>query len=420
MKKVCLLTLGCKKNLADSERLLYKLESEYQFTENASQADVVIINTCGFIDSAKQENMEVIGEYHKLKNNQKIEKLIVFGCLAQLYASDVEKAFPQVDKVFGANNIEDIAEYLLLKNEDISDKRSYLTPPPSAYLKISEGCNQKCSFCAIPVIRGKQKSVQMEKVIDEAKYIKDLGYKELILIAQDTSHYGTDIYNTSKLDELMEKVSDINFDWIRLMYAYPTSFPERVLHVMAERENICKYIDIPLQHISDAILKSMKRGIDKLGTIKLIEKMKSIIPNLAIRSTFIVGYPNESREEFEDLLKFIKDAELDRVGAFTYSPQRFTSSYNLVDNISQEEKDARLSEFMLVQQKVSLMRNKRLVGKSIKVLIDGENDEFLLGRSQHDAPEIDNEILIPKSKFYKVGEFYNFLIKDYNEYQLFT
>ncbi len=421
MKKICILTLGCKKNLADSERLLYKLEKEYQFTEDPNSANIVIINTCGFIDSAKVENLETIQHYGaQKKNNNKIEKLIVFGCLTQFYAEEVKAKFPEVDNIFGANNINEIAELLLSEAMDSSEQRSYLTPLPTAYLKLSEGCNHKCSFCSIPVIRGKQISQPIEKLVSEAKHIRELGYKELILIAQDTSNYGTDIYKEKRLPDLLEAVSGIDFEWIRLMYAYPTAFPEKVLHLIAEKENICKYIDIPLQHISDNILKSMNRGIDKLNTIKLVEKMRDIIPNLAIRSTFIVGYPNETQEEFNDLLKFLRDAELDRVGAFTYSPQKFTSSYNIPDNIPEEVKAERLEALMLQQQKISLAKNKRNVGKSLKVLIESQNEEYYIGRTQHDAPEIDNEVLIIKKKMLKIGDFYDLRITNYNEYQLFA
>lgn len=422
MKNLCIITLGCKKNLVDSERLLYKLNNQYQFTEDPNNAEVIIINTCGFIDAAKKENINIIQQYSDLKDNSKIEKLIVFGCLTQIYADEIREQFPGIDYIYGVNNIDDIAKVLNDKEYTVKSKyyREYLTPPPTAYLKIAEGCNHKCSFCSIPVIRGKQISMPIEDLISEAENFYTKGYKELILIAQDTSNYGTDLYGEKKLADLIEKISDINFEWIRLMYAYPTAFPDKVLHLMAEKENICKYIDIPLQHISDNILKSMNRGIDKLNTIKLIEKIRNIIPNCAIRSTFIVGYPSETSVEFNDLLKFLKDAELDRVGAFTYSPQKFTASYELVDNVPEEVKYQRLEELMIQQQKISLKKNKKSVGKNIKVLIDEKADEYYVGRTEFDAPEIDNEVIIPLHRKPEIGNFYNFRITDYNEYQLFV
>ncbi len=422
-EKLSIITLGCKKNLVDSERLLFKLKNHYDFTEEALIADVVLINTCGFINDAKIENIDIISQFCKLKEEKQIHTLIVFGCLVQVISDDIKNKFPEIDYLFGTNSIDDIANVLLPENNnhniDIFN-REFLTKPPTSYLKIAEGCNHRCSFCSIPFIRGNQVSIKMEDLINEANIIRSLGYKELVIIAQDTSNYGIDIYGKKMLPELLNKLADIDFEWIRLMYTYPTAFPEEALNVINERDNICKYIDIPIQHISDKILKSMKRGINKVDTIKLIEKIKNIIPNVAIRSTFIVGYPNETDDEFNELLDFIKNYELDRVGAFTYSPQRFTSSYELTDNVPTELKLQRYEELMLQQQKISLKKNKQFYGKNIKVLIDGEKDNYFIGRTEHDAPEIDNEVLIEKNKRLEIGNFYQLRIKNYNEYQLFA
>ncbi len=321
--KISIVTMGCNKNLVDSERIIFELSNDYTYTDNPADTDVLILNTCGFIDSAKEQNINAILEAVHSKQSLGIKKVIVMGCLTERYSEQIKAQIPGIDAVFGANDHQNIINFLRIeKNTTYSNSilnRHLLTPRHYAYLKISEGCSHKCSFCAIPSIRGKHRSVPFEQLVEEAKLISKRKPKELILIAQDTSYYGTDLYGKKRLGELLQSLASLDFEWIRLMYAYPTGFPDDVLDIMASHDNICKYLDIPLQHISDRILKSMKRGISKLETIKLIEKIKNKVPNIAIRSTFIVGYPGETQQEFDDLMAFLKDAELEMMTPYGVS-----------------------------------------------------------------------------------------------------
>lgn len=422
--KISIVTMGCNKNLVDSEKIIFDLSNDYSYSDNPADTDVLILNTCGFIDSAKEQNVNAIIEAVHSKKSLGIKKVVVMGCLTERYSEQIKAQIPGIDAVFGVNNHQDIVNFLKIdKNSTYTNSilnRHLLTPSHYSYLKISEGCSHKCSFCAIPTIRGKHRSVPFEQLVQEASILAKGNTKELILIAQDTSYYGTDLYGKKRLGELLSNIAKLNFEWIRLMYAYPTAFPEEVLDVMASHSNICKYLDIPLQHISDRILKSMKRGIDKLETIKLIDKIKNKVPNIAIRSTFIVGYPGETQSEFNDLLSFLKDADLDRVGAFPYSKEEDTSAFSLEDNIKIKTKNSRLEKLMMLQSEISLAKNKQKIGKDIKVLVEESDDTHYFARTEHDAPEVDNLVLIAKNKEYRIGEFSKVRITNATEYDLYA
>jgi ribosomal protein S12 methylthiotransferase len=422
-QKISILTLGCSKNLVDSERIIASLNDNYQYVEYSEETEILAINTCGFIQSAKEENVQEIVNAAYLKQSKELKKLIVFGCLTERYGKEIKSQINGIDAIFGANDLESVVNYLnKTSNSKLSANRYLLTPKHYAYLKISEGCSRKCSFCSIPIIRGNHKSVEMDTLIDEALSLADSGVKELIVIAQDTTFYGMDIYGKRQLPALLEKLSDLKrFDWIRLMYAYPTGFPPEVLDIMAERDNICKYIDIPLQHISDDLLKSMNRGIDRAGTISLVETIRKKIPEITIRSTFIVGYPGETNSQFNDLVSFIKDYELNRVGCFSYSPEEGTGAFLLKDNVKPNVKAKRLETLMLAQQEISLKKNKELVGKKVKVMLDYQDEnKNLVGRTMADAPEVDNLVIIESSeKEVKFGDIYSIDIGSADEYDLY-
>lgn len=422
--KISVLTLGCSKNLVDSERLIASLNDNYEYVEYSEETEILLINTCGFIQSAKEENVQEIVNAAYLKQSKELKKLIVFGCLTERYGKEIKSQINGIDAVFGANDLESVVNYLNKSDSNIlSDRRHLLTPSHYAYLKISEGCSRKCSFCSIPIIRGKHKSIEIEKLIDEANILADSGVKELVVIAQDTTFYGMDIYGERKLATLLDKLSDIKkFEWIRLMYAYPTGFPIDVLDVMADKTNICKYLDIPLQHISDDVLKSMNRGIDRKGTMELVDTIRKKVDDITIRSTFIVGYPGETNAQFNELLSFIKDYELDRVGCFTYSPEEDTTAFQLKDNVKPNVKEKRLEQLMLAQQEISLKKNNALVGKQIKVLIDDiDEDEQFIGRTIKDAPEVDNLVVIEQTeKELEIGNFYMAEVTSADEYDLFA
>ena len=400
LKKINIITLGCYKNLVDSEFLMKQLSANNLIVEhdaNNTNAKIVIINTCGFINSAKQESIDTILEFVKAKEKGEIEKIFVIGCLSERYKEKLEKEIPEVAQYFGTNNIKEILQTLgLTYKKELTGKRIITTPKHYAYLKISEGCNRHCSFCAIPLMRGKHISKPIETLIDEAKYLVEKGVKELILIAQDSSYYGIDIYKKPELAKLLEKLSALNgVKWIRLHYAYPSKFPLNVIKVMKERENICKYIDIPLQHISDNMLKVMRRGINKRKILKLIDLFRKEIPDIAIRTTILVGHPGETKNDFEELKQFVKSQRFERLGIFTYSYEEDTYSYqNYKDNIPEKIKQQRADEIMEIQLQISNELNNNKIGKSLKVIIDRCEDDFYIGRTEHDSPEIDNEVLI--------------------------
>lgn len=418
-----IVTLGCSKNTVDSEFLAGHLRDKghnVDFEANKIRHDVVIINTCGFIHDAKEESIETILQYCAYKKIGRIEKLIVCGCLSQRYKEDLAKEIKEVDKFYGVFEWEEILEYLHSKPQGkYYRNRNISTPKHYAYLKISEGCDRNCSYCSIPLIRGKNISREIEDLVQEAKLLVESGVKELIIIGQDTTYYGLDNYKKRRLyDLLVELVKIEDLKWIRLQYAYPHQFPMEVIELMAKEEKICKYIDLPLQHISTSILSSMNRNIDKEGTIKLVNDIRAIIPEIAFRTTFIVGYPNEGEEEFEELKEFVTNSRFDRMGAFTYSEEEGTPAYELEDIIPQETKIERLDEILYIQQNISLEINQEKIGKTYEVVIDRRDQDFWVGRTQYDSPEVDNEVLIPDTYKLEIGKFYNIRIVDAVEFDL--
>jgi ribosomal protein S12 methylthiotransferase len=420
--KVSVITLGCSKNTVDSERLMKQLQvNKFDLTENPNDAETLIINTCGFIEAAKNESIEAILNAAALKKSGQVKKIVVAGCLSERYKKDLMKEIPEVDAFFGTEKYEEIINELggKLKHELLGE-RLLTTPNHTAYLKISEGCDHPCSFCAIPLMRGLHKSKPMNDLLTEAKYLSSKGVKELIIIGQDTTDYGKDIYDRRNLAELLTKLSEIDgIEWIRLMYAYPSHFPEDVIDVIASNEKICKYIDVPLQHISDDVLKSMRRGITKRKIKELIENLRARIPNIVLRTTFIVGYPAEKEEDFEELCEFVRKTKFDKLGVFTYSKEENTSSFILGDPVSEEEKKRRLEVLMEVQKEISAEKNKNLLGTRLKVLIEDRENGYYVGRSYRDAPEIDGDVLIPAGNNIRIGNFYDVEFYDYDDYDVF-
>ncbi len=422
--KISIITLGCSKNTVDSERLMSQLKlNKFDLTDDTDKADSVIINTCGFIDAAKEESINTILSAIELKKQGKIKKVVVAGCLAERYVNDLRKEMPEVDAFFGTEAYEGIVKEFggNLKYELLGE-RIITTPKHYAYLKISEGCDNPCSFCAIPLMRGLHKTKPMEDLLNETKSLAKLGVKEINIIGQDTTDYGKELYNKRNSAELLRKISEVDgIEWIRLLYAYPSHFPEDLVDEITANPKICKYIDIPLQHISDNVLKSMRRGITQRRTKELLYKLKERIPNLALRTTFIVGYPNETEKEFKELCDFVKDIKFDRLGVFTYSIEENTPSFILGDPLTHEEKEGRKAVLMEIQKEISEEKNKMLIGKEIKVLVDGKEGDFFVARSERDAPEVDGEVLIDsKNNKLNTGEFYRVEIYDCNEYDLFA
>lgn len=423
--KVNIVTLGCSKNLVDSENLLTQLRGNGIEAEHESKKDnsnVVIINTCGFIDNAKQESIDTILRYVDAKENGLIDKIYVSGCLSQRYKDDLEREMPQVDAFFGSNELPAIlkkfkADY---KHELIGE-RLLTTPSHYAYVKIAEGCDRPCSFCAIPVMRGVHVSTPMEDLVKQAKNMAAKGTKELILIAQDLTYYGLDIYKKRNLSELLKNLSDVDgIDWIRLQYAYPSGFPLDVLDVMAERSNICKYIDMPLQHGSTEMLKLMRRGIDRPKTEDLIKTIRDKVPGIAFRTTMIIGHPGETEKEFDELRSFVEEQRFDRLGAFTYSHEEHTHSYSMEDTVPQEVKEERQAEIMAIQEGISAELNEAKIGNTYKVLFDRKEGGYFIGRTEHDSPEVDNEVMVSaKEQYVRVGDFANVKINDAAEFDLF-
>jgi len=422
-KKVNIITLGCSKNTVDSERLMNQLKlNKINLTDDPEEAETVIINTCGFIEAAKQESIDTILKAVKLKEQGKLKKVIVAGCLSERYKTELEKEIPEVDIFFGTEKYEEIVKEFggELKYELLGE-RVLSSPSHTAYLKISEGCDHPCSFCAITLMRGKHHSIPLEDLIKEAEFLAKSGAKEIVLIAQDTTDYGKDLYDKPSLALLLNKLSEIEgIEWIRLMYAYPSNFPDDVVNVIASNPKVCKYLDIPLQHISDDVLRSMRRGVTSGRTRNLIKKLRERIQDLTIRTTFIVGYPNESEKDFNELCKFVEEVEFDRIGVFTFSVEENTSSFILGDPVAEEEKERRRGVLMNMQKEISLKKNASFVGKKLKVLAESVEGDFYIARSYRDAPEVDGEILIPiKNKKIKIGKFYTAEITGYEEYDLY-
>lgn len=421
--KISVITLGCSKNTVDSERLMNQLKlNEFELTDNPNEADAIIINTCGFIEAAKEESINTILEAVELKKSGALKKIVVAGCLSERYVKELKKEIPEVDAYFGTEAYENVLrEFRANLKYELLGERLITTPRHFAYLKISEGCDNPCSFCAIPLMRGKHKTKPIKGLINEAKFLASQGVKELILIGQDTTDYGIDLYGKRNISDLINKLSEINgIEWIRLMYAYPSHFPESLIETIASNPKVCKYIDLPLQHISDSVLKSMRRGITQRRTKELVNNLREKIPNLTLRTTFIVGYPNETEKEFEELCNFVRDIRFERFGVFTYSLEENTASYILGDPIPQEVKEERKAILMEIQKEISLKKNEEKIGKEIKVIIDAKENNFYVARSESDAPEVDGEVLIDDdNNNLPAGEFYSAEIYDCNEYDLF-
>jgi ribosomal protein S12 methylthiotransferase len=420
-----IVTLGCSKNLVDSEKLMGQLKvNDLKVVHNSetSEARTVVINTCGFIKDAKQESIDTILEYVSAKEKGLIDDVYVMGCLSERYKDVLPAEIPEVDKMFGVNNIEDIVKTLGGDfKQELVGERMISTPSHYAYLKISEGCDRTCSFCAIPLIRGKHKSIPKDRLVTEARSLANKGVKELILIAQDLTYYGVDIYKKQTLGDLLKELSDIDgIEWIRLHYAYPKSFPKDVLEVMRSRKNICNYLDIPFQHVSDNVLRNMRRGINSSQTLDLIKSFREEVPNLTLRTTLLVGHPGEEEEDFEELVNFVKDVRFDRLGVFTYSEEEDTyAAINYVNQIPEEVKQNRADLIMQIQEEISLEKNKEKVGKSFQVIIDRKEGEYFIGRSEGDSPEVDNEILVNTDMKLQVGEFYKIEITSVDSFDLF-
>lgn len=422
-EKISIITLGCSKNTVDSERLMNQLKlNKFDLIDNPEKADSVIINTCGFIDQAKEESINTILSAVELKKLGKIKKVVVAGCLSERYVDDLKQEIPEVDAYFGTEAYEKIVrEFGGNLKYELLGERIITTPKHFAYLKISEGCDNPCSFCAIPLMRGLHKTKTMNELLSEANSLAQQGVKEIIIIGQDTTDYGKELYGKRNISELLNNFSQINgIEWIRLLYAYPSHFPEDLITEIAGNPKICKYIDIPLQHISDNILKSMRRGITQHRTKELLYRLREKIPNLTLRTTFIVGYPNETEKEFQELCDFVRDIKFERFGVFPYSIEENTPSFILGDPIPQEIKEERKAALMEIQKEISLQKNQNRIGNDLKVVIDSLEGEYYVARSEFDAPEVDGEVLIDaKNNTLTKGEFYNVEIYDCNEYDLF-
>lgn len=426
-KKINIITLGCSKNTVDSEHLAAQLAAmDYKvvFDSDRTDADVVVINTCGFIGDAKQESIDTILRAAQLKDQGKIEELFVVGCLSQRYADELRPELPEVDDFFGVNDWAGIVERLGAKYRTENEtKRELSTPSHYAYLKISEGCNWMCGYCAIPLIRGRHKSVPMEALVAEAEALVEKGVREIMVIAQDTTYYGVDIYGERKIAELLERLCRIEkLEWIRLHYAYPTDFPDQLIEVMARERKICRYLDIPFQHISDNQLSAMKRRHTKAEAQELIAKLRKAIPDIALRTTLLVGYPGESDADFVELMEFVKTTKFDRLGVFPYSEEEGTySATRLKDDVADEVKQERVDRIMRLQERVSLENNAKRIGQTMRVIIDRKEGDFYIGRSEYDSPEVDQEIIIDSGakRLYR-GRFYDVQITDCEDYDLFA
>ncbi|MCX2573089.1 30S ribosomal protein S12 methylthiotransferase RimO [Pedobacter sandarakinus] len=424
--KINVITLGCSKNIYDSEVLMGQLRGNnlnvVHESDKMGKDDIVVINTCGFIDNAKQESIDTILQFSELKEAGKIGKVVVTGCLSERYKPELESEITNVDAFFGTNDLQNILHELGANyKHELIGERLLTTPSHFAYFKIAEGCNRPCSFCAIPLMRGKHMSKPMEELVNEAKILAKNGTKELILIAQDLTYYGLDLYGMRKLDELMRRLSDVQgIEWIRLQYAYPSGFPMEILDAMNERDNICKYLDMPLQHITDNMLKSMRRGTTKQKTIDLVNQIRDKVPNIAMRTTLICGYPGETEHDFEEMKQWVADTKFDRLGCFTYSHEEKTHAHTLEDNVPEEVKQQRVDDIMEIQQGISFDINQEKVGKTFKVLVDKKEGDYFVGRTEFDSPEVDNEVLIDAATGYAAnGSFVNVKIDRAEDFDLY-
>jgi ribosomal protein S12 methylthiotransferase len=424
--RVNVVTLGCSKNIYDSEILMGQLKGNafdvVHEAEKVGKDDIIVINTCGFIDNAKQESIDTILQYSELKDQGKVGKIIVTGCLSERYKPELEAEITNVDAYFGTNDLQNLLSSIGANyKHELIGERMLTTPSHFAYFKIAEGCNRPCSFCAIPLMRGKHLTTPIEDLVKEAEKLAKNGTKELILIAQDLTYYGLDLYGKRNLDELLRRISDVNgIEWIRLQYAYPSGFPMEILDVMNERDNICKYMDMPLQHISDNMLKSMRRGITKQKTIDLVNQIRDKVPGIAMRTTLITGYPGETEQDFEEMQQWVQETKFDRLGCFTYSHEEKTHAHSLIDDVPEEIKQERADAIMEIQQEISFEKNQERIGQTYKVLIDKKDGNFFVGRTEYDSPEVDNEVLIDaKIDYATVGSFVNVKIDTAEDFDLY-
>lgn len=424
--RINVVTLGCSKNIHDSEVLMGQLKGNkmdvVHEANDIREDDIIVINTCGFIDNAKQESIDTILEYSALKEEGKLGKVIVTGCLSERYKPELTEEIPNVDAYFGTNDLQNLlasvgADY----KHELLGERLLTTPSHFSYFKIAEGCNRPCSFCAIPLMRGKHVSKSIDDLVKEAKHLAKNGTKELILIAQDLTYYGLDIYGKRNLGDLLRHLSDIDgIEWIRLQYAYPSGFPMDILDAMNERSNICNYLDMPLQHISDNMLQSMRRGITKQKTLDLVNSIRDKVPEIALRTTLICGYPGETEKDFEEMKEWVSESRFDRLGCFTYSHEENTHAYTLVNNVPEETKQDRVDEIMEIQQNISYDINQGKVGKTYKVLIDKVEGDYFIGRTEFDSPEVDNEVLISSADQYAtIGRFVNVEVDRAEDFDLY-
>ena len=415
------ITLGCSKNIFDSEVLMGQLKANDKNVVHQEHGNIVVINTCGFIDNAKEESVNTILEQIQFKKEGKVDEVYVTGCLSERYKTDLEKEIPQVDAYFGTTDLPQLLKVLGADyKHELIGERMLTTPKYFAYMKIAEGCNRPCSFCAIPLMRGKHNSTPIEELVKQAKHLASDGVKELILIAQDLTYYGLDLYKKRSLADLLRSLVKVEgIEWIRLHYAFPTGFPEDVLEVIREESKICNYLDIPLQHISDSILKSMRRGTSQKKTTSLIKKIREKVPGIILRTTLILGYPGETEEDFEILKNWVKEMRFERLGCFTYSHEENTHAFKLHDNVPEEVKQERSNIIMDIQSQISWENNQACVGKIFRCLIDRKEGLNFVGRTFMDSPDVDNQVLIDAKKFYlKSGEFVNIKITEATDYDL--
>lgn len=425
LPKINVVTLGCSKNVYDSEVLMGQLKAnnkEVVYDDESENSDIVVINTCGFIDNAKEESVNTILHYIQQKERGKVDKVYVMGCLSERYKPDLQSEIPNVDEYFGTHDLPNLLKVLEADyKHELIGERLTTTPIHYAYLKIAEGCDRPCSFCAIPLMRGKHKSTPIENLAIEAQKLAKRGIKELILIAQDLTYYGLDLYKKRALADLLKELVKVEgIEWIRLHYAFPTGFPLNVLEMIKNEPKICNYIDIPLQHINDTILKSMRRGTSHKKTTNLIAKFREIVPNMAIRTTLIVGYPGETQAQFEELKNWVKKMRFERLGVFAYSHEENTTAYELIDNVPEEVKQQRVSEIMELQSGISFELNQQKVGKTFQCIIDRKDGNYFIGRTEFDSPDVDNEVLIDATKYYvQVGKMANVQITSATDFDLY-
>lgn len=420
--KINVVTLGCSKNVYDSEVLMGQLKAGGKEVVHEEEGNIVVINTCGFINNAKEESVNTILEYVQKKEEGDVDKVFVTGCLSERYKPDLEKEIPDVDQYFGTSDLPVLLKALGADyRHELIGERLTTTPKNYAYLKIAEGCDRPCSFCAIPLMRGKHRSTPIEELVKEAEKLAEKGVKELILIAQDLTYYGLDLYKKRNLAELLRELAKVDgIEWIRLHYAFPTGFPMDVLDVIREEPKVCNYIDIPLQHISDPILKSMRRGTTKAKTTKLLHDFREAVPGMAIRTTLIVGYPGETEEDFEILKDWVKEMRFERLGCFTYSHEENTHAYTLEDDVPEEVKQQRAAEIMEIQSQISWELNQEKTDRTYRCIIDRKEGGYFVGRTEFDSPDVDNEVLIDAAKHYvRIGEFTDVKITDASDFDLY-